>query len=299
MILLADKTTNTKTTTTQDALADLIKQYQTGNTYTPKTDAELQAQAKNEYQSYYDQLRLSAQQQQQRNDLALQQQKEGLQATYDKQRETTQKQYAQAYSQTDRNMLSRGMQRSSYTAQTLANLLSEGAKAQQDISDAQTAAEGNIDAQRQQYASQLADLLAQYDNSQAADELKRLDELKDKEYDRQQTSANTQNTLVTQLYQLLYQQDRDKVSDAQFDREFEKKYPSYSGSYSSSGSSGNSGASAGASAGTTGASANSGMTYDQLMDFMSGQQFNLKDKLIMTGLSTANKSLHLQPDSRR
>ena len=132
--------------TSEQALADLIKQYQSGNTtYTPKTDDEIKAQAQNEYQSYYDQLRQAAQQSSDTSDLALQQQKDALQSSYDKQRESTEKSYAQSYSQTDRNMLSRGMQRSSYSAQTLANLANEGAQAQGNIDEAQQQAEGNID----------------------------------------------------------------------------------------------------------------------------------------------------------
>lgn len=55
--------------------------------YTPKTDEQIKAQAEGEYKSYYDQLRLAAQQQKDASDLALQQRREGLKATYDKQRE--------------------------------------------------------------------------------------------------------------------------------------------------------------------------------------------------------------------
>ena len=149
--------TTTPGKTTADALAELIKKFQdSANSYTPKSEQDLLDRAKNEYQSYYDQLRQAAQQQQERNDLSLSQQKDALQATYDKQREQTQKEYNKAYSQTDRQMLSRGMQRSSYGAQTLANLSAEGAKAQGDISDAQTKAAKDIDAQRAQLEQQLA-----------------------------------------------------------------------------------------------------------------------------------------------
>ena len=129
-------------------LEDLIQQYNSTPTYTPKTDEEIRAKAEGEYESYYDQLRLTAKQQQAQSDLALQQQAAGLQATYDKQREASRKNYAQMYSQADRQMLSRGMQRSSYAAQTLANISEQGVEAQQTIADQQAAAEGNIAAQR-------------------------------------------------------------------------------------------------------------------------------------------------------
>ena len=142
------------TMSASDALKKLLEQYNQTSSYVPKTADQIRQQAQGEYQSYYDQLRLAAQQAQARNDLALQQQREGLQRTYDKQREASQKEYENAYSRADRQQLSRGMQRSSYTAQVLANLTKEGAEAQQELWDAQGAAEGNIDAQRTQLAAQ-------------------------------------------------------------------------------------------------------------------------------------------------
>lgn len=188
-------------------------------TYTPKTPEQIREQAEGEYKSYYDQLALAAQQQKDQSDLALQQQREGLQDTYDRQREDSAKQYRQAYSQVDRAMLGRGMQRSSYTAQTLANLLQEGAEAQQDIGDAQAAAEGNIDAQRTQLTQQLAAQLGQYDAAKQADILARIRELEDQEYDRSQADRSQQNSLALQLYQAMYQEDRDRLSDERYNQQ--------------------------------------------------------------------------------
>ena len=79
-----------------DALQKLLEQYNQTSSYVPKTADQIRQQAQGEYQSYYDQLRLAAQQAQARNDLALQQQREGLQRTYDKQREASQKEYENA-----------------------------------------------------------------------------------------------------------------------------------------------------------------------------------------------------------
>ena len=189
--------------------------------YTPKTPEQIRQQAEGEYQSYYDQLRLSAQQQHQQSDLALQQQREGLGDTFDKQREDSAQQYRLAYSQTDRSMLSRGMQRSSYAAQTLANLLQQGAEAQQDIGDQQAAAEGNIDAQRTQLAQQLAAQLGQYDAAQQADILARIRELEDQEYQRGLTGEQNQQNLALQIWQALYQGERDKVADSQWQQQFD------------------------------------------------------------------------------
>ena len=177
-----------------DALKKLLEQYNQTSSYVPKTADQIRQQAQGEYQSYYDQLRLAAQQAQARNDLALQQQ-----------REASQKEYENAYSRADRQQLSRGMQRSSYTAQVLANLTKEGAEAQQELWDAQGAAEGNIDAQRTQLAAQLADQLSQYSASEAADVLARIKQLEDQEYDRGRENDQYKNSLSAQIYQFLYQ----------------------------------------------------------------------------------------------
>lgn len=209
-----------KNPTTEDLLAGMLSDYQSRSGYVPKTTAENQARAQDEYKSYYDQLRLSAQQRQQQADLALQQQRAGLQDTYDRQREASARDYRQRYSQADRQMLSRGMQRSSYGAQVLANINQRGAEAQQRLWDAQGTAEGNIDAQRAQLAQQLGDQLLQYDASRAADVLKRTRELDDQEYERQQAQQQRNDQLGLQLASILRQAERDKISDEQFERQF-------------------------------------------------------------------------------
>jgi len=174
-------------------------------TYRPKTEQEIQAQARSDYQSYYDQLRRAALNEYGMNDLALQQQRAGLQSSYDKSREASAKQYRQAYSNADRALLNRGMQRSSYAMQTLANVDMQGAEAQQAIWDAQVAAEGNIDAQRRQLAGNLANTMMGYDAGQASDVMSRVWGLRDTEYERQVNRANTLNSLANQLYGYLSQ----------------------------------------------------------------------------------------------
>lgn len=224
-----------------DALQKLLEQYNQTSSYVPKTADQIRQQAQGEYQSYYDQLRLAAQQAQARNDLALQQQREGLQRTYDKQREASQKQYENAYSRADRQQLSRGMQRSSYTAQVLANLTKEGAEAQQELWDAQGAAEGNIDAQRTQLAAQLADQLSQYSASEAADVLARIKQLEDQEYDRVRENDQYKNSLSAQIYQFLYQGEQDKIAQEQWQKEFDENVRQWNAQYGSKGSGGGGG----------------------------------------------------------
>lgn len=188
--------------TAAEQLQKLIDSYNNAG-YTAKTADQINAQAQGEYQSYYDQLRQAAEQSTARSDLALQQQREGLQSSYDKQREASRKEYEDAYSQIDRQHLQRGMQRSSYNAQTLANLRQQGAEAQQDLYTSQYSAEANIDAQRQQLADQLADKLAGYDAQQAADVLARVRELEDEEYDRGQEAGQYADSLGAQIYEYL------------------------------------------------------------------------------------------------
>lgn len=224
-----------------DALKKLLEQYNQTSSYVPKTADQIRQQAQGEYQSYYDQLRLAAQQAQARNDLALQQQREGLQRTYDKQREASQKEYENAYSRADRQQLSRGMQRSSYTAQVLANLTQEGAEAQQELWDAQGAAEGNIDAQRTQLAAQLADQLSQYSASEAADVLARIKQLEDQEYDRGRENDQYKNSLSAQIYQFLYQGEQDKIAQDQWQKEFDENVRQWNAQYGSKGSGGGGG----------------------------------------------------------
>lgn len=283
-----------------DALQKLLEQYNQTSSYVPKTADQIRQQAQGEYQSYYDQLRLAAQQAQARNDLALQQQREGLQRTYDKQREASQKEYENAYSRADRQQLSRGMQRSSYTAQVLANLTQEGAEAQQELWNAQGAAEGNIDAQRTQLAAQLADQLSQYGASEAADVLARIKELEDQEYDRGRENDQYKNSLSAQIYQFLYQGEQDKIAQDQWQKEFDESVRQWNEQYGNKGS-GGSGGSSGGGGSSSGTSSSSGNLYDDsgFLDAMNQNGIpmpglgNFSDRInSLGGLSTVKSKLN-------
>lgn len=185
------------------ALQELISHYNQVGEYKPKTADQLKEQAAGEYKTYYDQQRLGAQQAYDRTNLALQQQLEGIGRSYDKAREASAKEYNNAYSQADRALLSRGMQRSSYGMQSLGNLAQKGLEAQQDIWDQQVQAEGNIQAQQSQLASQLADQIRQYNTSEQDQIMARIRELEDQEYQRGQTNQQYRNQLSTQIYEYL------------------------------------------------------------------------------------------------
>lgn len=186
-------------------LQELISSLQNSNN-TPKTAEQLQQQAQNRYQSYYDAQRLSAQQEYDRNVAALEKQLAGLDMTYEKQREQSEKAYEQAVSKADRNLLSKGMQRSSYGAQTLANIQTAGNEALQDIADQEALQRQGIRDNQTLLAQQLAAQLAQYDTQQAADVLAYLDELEAKEYDREQAALQYNNQLKAQIYEYIMQE---------------------------------------------------------------------------------------------
>ena len=268
---------------------------QKGYDYTRKTDEEIRAQATSEYQSYYDQLRLAARQRQSSQDLALAQQRAGLQSTYDRQREASARQYAQAYSQSDRQMLSRGMQRSSYNAQTLANIQRYGAEAQQDLWSEQGAAEMNIDQQRQQLASQLAEQLMQYDANQLIDIQKRMYQLEDQDYQRWADAQASKSSLTQQIYQAQYQQERDAVEDEQWERQFKENQRQFNEnlSYQKSKSSSSGGGGRSSSGGSSKASstpAASGSTGGSLWDSFTSALGNLGNALLGGGSSKSNSS---------
>lgn len=238
----------------------------TGWNYTPKTAEQIRAQAEGEYQSYYDQLRLAAQQAQAQSDLRLAQQASSLQAAYDEQRENSLRQYRRTYSQADRQLLSRGMQRSSYGNSTLANINIESARAQDKISQAQTTAQSQIEEQRTQLQEQLAQQMSQYTASQQADIMKRSRELEDIEYNRQVDAWKSQMSMEQMIYEAARQQERDAIADQQWQaqmdenrRQFDEKME-----YNRSKKSGGSGGSKSTTPATTPTGTQPGADYQSL-----------------------------------
>lgn len=139
--------------------------------------ADYSQKAKNRFQGVYDQKRLEAQQYQQQSDLALGQQKAQVDQSFEKSLEQSILSYRNAHSQAGRQSLKQGMQRSSYAAQTLGNILTAGNKATDEINTNRTTAVGNIEQQRALLAQQLADQLKAYGSQQQSDELAYMDDL--------------------------------------------------------------------------------------------------------------------------
>lgn len=172
------------------------------NTYTPKTDEQIQTEAQNKYKGAYEQNKLNAQQaydttaQQLRNQLAT------LGTAYDRQAEAAKEATAASISAADRRSIGRGMQRSSYNAATLANLQNQGNETLADIQEDRTAAEAALAEQQKLAAEQLQQQLAQLDSSYATDVQAAIDALKEQEYARQTESDQYVNNLLMQLYEM-------------------------------------------------------------------------------------------------
>lgn len=211
----------TTPTATNAALDALKAAYAEVGQYKGKTEEEIRRQAEGEYKSKYDLLIEAARQAKEKEDLALQQEREGLGASYDRERENTNDTYAKNRSAADRQALTRGMQRSSYNNQTLANIDSEKAKALSDIDTAQTTAESNIDKQIAQLAAQLAETEKGYETARADDIMARIRELQDQEYDRKTAAEQLRAQLAGDLYNKEYQSSRDAVTDANWREEFD------------------------------------------------------------------------------
>lgn len=201
--------------TSAELLNSLYSQYTSIKSRPVRTDEQRRQQAENEYKSYYDALRLAAQQGYDSTDLKLQQQLSGLQQSYDQQRKNTADKYAKSYSQADRQMLSRGMQRSTYTSQLLAGINNEAAEAQGEIDAAQTKATNDLNDQRTQLASQLAAQMNQYTASQQSDILKRIAELEEQDRQYSLNEASMQSSLGEALYAMLKEkEDADAAAAA-------------------------------------------------------------------------------------
>lgn len=213
--------------------------------------SDLMAQAELYYQASYEAQRLAAQQTHDESQLLLDQQLSGLAATYDQQREQSRENYAQAYSQADRQSLSRGMQRSSYTGATLANIDLAGNEAQQAINDTQAAQESNLNEQKTLYGRQLQQTLESLTKQQQADILAKADELKKR-----------QEELALQQQELNLQKQQMEMEYYMWEQEFNAKYNKDGGSSSSSSSTKSSGS--GGSGGGGGGDDNKDLAADLL-----------------------------------
>lgn len=153
---------------------------------------------------------------------------DSLNYSYGKKRESSDEAYDKAYSQADRQALSRGMQRSSYVGQTLANLSNAKVKAQNDIWDSQIADyENRLQAIRDAQdarAYQTAEREAQQAYNTAEREAQQAYNSKESALSREWQTAENAANRAEQARQydtsLAYQRERDAVGDTQWDKQF-------------------------------------------------------------------------------
>ena len=137
---------------------------------------------------------------------------DSLNYSYGKKGENISKEYDKAYSQADRQALSRGMQRSSYNNQVLANLNQQKIDAL-DNNESQMIADyenrlGELEQQEkanEQWERQFAESQRQYNESLAY----------------QKERANVADTQWNQQFQ--YQQSRDTVADQQWQKQYDEQ----------------------------------------------------------------------------
>ena len=180
---------------------DELKSQLTFDTYTPKTEEQMQSEAEKQYASTYNQKKLAAQQTYDQSDLALSNQLASLDQSYQKQREAAEKSTRASQSSLDRYSLQRGMQRSSYNVASQANLLAEGEKNLSEINQSETTARQSLESQRTQLASQLAAQLGQYDVDYANDVQAYFNQLKSADEEAKVTADKYRNQLLMALYE--------------------------------------------------------------------------------------------------
>lgn len=216
-------------------LEQLIGEMEKQKPYQPMTEEAIHTQAKNRYQSVYDQKRLDARQAYETEDAALARELSGLQKTYDGQRKAAAAQTRDTYSQADRHALSRGMQRSSYNEANLTGIRLAGDAAQRGIDEEQAQQEKNIGEKRTQLSRQLAQTVSDLNAGQKNDELAYADELTRQERQRAQDSQTSFRQLALQLYEYQHQLEQEAEEQARWQAEFRARYGDPSAGASSAG----------------------------------------------------------------
>ena len=185
--------------------------------YTPRTEQQRREQSENLYRNQLSQALLSAQQQYDTSDLALQQRLTGLEAATQRQIEAQRQNTANAISSADRRALSRGMQRSTYNNSVLANLQRKGNEAEAQIQQNRTDQEDAVAAQRALLAQQLAQnqtaAQSQYENNVIAS----MQQMEDQDYQRGLAADQFNSNTQLQLYQAQQQDAQRAQQQAQFE----------------------------------------------------------------------------------
>ena len=147
----------------------------------------------------------------------LQQYRDAIAGAYERQRAESDQQYAKTKSSADRQAQSRGMGRSSYNNQIMANIDVEANKARQQISDMEEEA-------AQKYGIQLASELRQQNQWEQTQNYQReRDAMADYQADRAFNLQKYQTDLSREQWEkdFDYKQSRDAVQDEQWERQFD------------------------------------------------------------------------------
>lgn len=254
--------------------------------YTPKTDEQIRPEAQNKYKGTYEQNRLNAQQACDMTAQQLRNQPATLGTAYEQQAETAKGATAASISAADRNSISRGMQRSSYNAATLANLQNQGNETIADIMEDRTAAEAAL-AEQQTLAAQQLQQLAQLDSSCASDVQAAIDTLKEQEYARQIESEQYVNNLLMQLYEM---EENSRANDLALKLQEEQLKAAQRQNSTSSGGGSSSGSAGKTSASTATVSTQPANNTEALLEKLSGLNSNSG---LLTNLANGIKSLAL------
>ena len=153
---------------------------------------------------------------------------DSLSYTYGKKKEASDESYRKAYSQADNSLLARGMQRSSYGQQTLANINQQKIRAQGEIDDALIADYENRlyqlerdEKADEQWERQFAENQRQYDTNLAYN--KERAAVADEQWQKSFDYQAGRDTVADQQYaeQMAYQKERDTVADTQWQKSFD------------------------------------------------------------------------------
>lgn len=185
-----------------------------------RTEEQLREAASNKYAPIYNAQTESAQQAQQQSDLSLAQRIERLLPEYQKNADNIQKSATAAFNQQNRQVLSRGMQRSSYNNATLGNIQIAGMKALAQNDEQRTMEVNQINDQRSQLEQQLAQTLARLETDKAMNIAGYTDDMRQQDWSNAMTGYQTLQQLETYLADMGYRQDRDAVTDSQWQQQF-------------------------------------------------------------------------------
>lgn len=171
------------------------------NEYTPRTDAQLQAEAQNKYASTYNQQKLAAQQSYATSDLAYQQQLKTLADELATGQQEIIKDTADSAASADRYSLTRGMARASYSVANKARIQNQGISSLGNLMKQYGNQVNSVQGKRTQLAQQLADTLAQYEVDNVNNINNYIDEQKRLDYDRKVAADAAYNQVQMALYE--------------------------------------------------------------------------------------------------